>query len=54
MYVFDMVGTIILFIREMYGKKINFLGRELFNWSVGDANQLFILFGQIYKFYKIK
>ena len=39
-----MVGNIILFIKEMYGNenKKNFLGRERFQWSGGDANQLFI------------
>ena len=43
MYVLDMVGTIILFIKEMYGNK-----NKKFSWSgafsvVGcGANQLFI------------
>ena len=45
MYVFDMVGTIILFIKEMYGNK-----NKKFSWSGAfsvverDANQLFISF----------
>ena len=39
-----MVGTILLFIKEMYGNKNKiFLGRERFQWSGGNANQLFIL-----------
>ena len=54
MYVLDMVGTIILFIKEMYGNvwkcmemygnvwKCMEIGRELFQWSSGDANKLFI------------
>ena len=37
-----MVGTIILFIKKMYGNKnTNYLDRERFQWSGGDANQLF-------------
>ena len=43
MYVLDMVGTIILFINKCMEIKIKiFLGRERFQWSGGDANQLFI------------
>ena len=43
MYVLDMFGIIILVIKEMYKIKIKFfLGREHFQWSGGDANQLFI------------
>ena len=41
MYVLDMVGTIILFINKCMEKKI-FLGRERFQSSGGDANQIFI------------
>ena len=43
MYVLDMVETIVLFIKEMYRIKIlKKPGRERFQWSGGDANQLFI------------
>ena len=45
MYVFDMVGTIILFIKEMYGNKNkNFSWSGAFSVVERDANQLFISF----------
>ena len=47
MYVLDMVGTIKLFIKERYGNNYFFLGRERFQLSGGDANQLLFLFGLI-------
>ena len=47
MYVLDMVGTIILFIKEMYGNKNkkNFLVGSVFSGRVGMLTNYLFLFG---------
>ena len=49
MYVLNMVGTIILFIKEMYGnkKKKNFLVRSIFSGRAGMLTNYLFLFGLI-------
>ena len=47
MHVLDMVGTIILFIKEMYGNKNkkNFLVRSVFSGRAGMLTNHLFLFG---------